>query len=455
MNRSTRSLAVSLTAAAAITTLGTLAAATMASAHGGQPKPVGKPAAATAAENAVFLVASLEGRNEVPVQGGPGVNDPDGKAVQVLRIQGTQISFATRWRGISAPTAGHIHAGAKGVNGAVKVGFFGSALPDSLNAAVGSVTADKALVDELVANPGNFYANLHTADFPGGAVRGQFHKATNPVDLNAVLRGGPFSGLLDGGQEVPGPAAAGDPDGQATTYVRARDGKVDYAFKFSGIAPPTDGHIHQGNVGTNGAVAVALFSAKGGLPASFSGIAGSVGGVSGDLISKINKNPAGFYGNLHTAEFPGGAVRGQLFKAGRTQVPNFVAAVASGEQIYKCTKQDDGSFAFTQHNVRATLTGGIKHSFVADAAGPPQWIAPDGSAVTGKLISKSANGADNIAELDLAATQNGNDEGLFADTVEILRLNTVGGVAPAGTCDPAKQAFAKVPYKADYLFLTR
>jgi len=39
--------------------------------------------------------------------------------------------------------------------------------------------------------------------------------------------------------------------------------------------------------------------------------------------------------------------------------------------------------------------------------------------------------------------------------VEILRLNTVGGVAPAGACDPATQPIVKVPYKADYVFLTK
>jgi hypothetical protein len=270
-----------------------------------------------------------------------------------------------------------------------------------------------------------------------------------------VLRTGPFTSLMDGGQEVPGPAPVGDPDGHATSYVDVKRERIDYAFAFNGIAPPTDGHIHAGNVGTNGGVAVGLFTVKGGLPASISGIAGSVGGVKSDLTEKIRKSPSGFYTNLHTGEFPGGAVRGQLFKAGRDQIANFTASVVEGEQIYACTKQADGSFAFTQHNVRAVLAGGIRHSFVKDDAGPPQWVAPDGSSVTGTLISKTPNGADNIAELDLDLTQTGKDEGLFADAVEVLRLNTVGGVAPAGSCDPKKQPIAKVPYKADYVFLTK
>lgn len=79
--------------------------------------------------------------------------------------------------------------------------------------------------------------------------------------------------------------------------------------------------------------------------------------------------------------------------------------------------------------------------------------APDRSQVTAKLISRTPNGDKNIPELDLAATQTGKPRGLRAGTAEILRLNTEGGVAPAGDCEPG--AIAKVPYKADYVFVQR
>jgi uncharacterized protein DUF3455 len=86
-------------------------------------------------------------------------------------------------------------------------------------------------------------------------------------------------------------------------------------------------------------------------------------------------------------------------------------------------------------------------------SGPPQWQAPDGSAVTGKAVTKNANGAGNIAELNLDATQIGASTGLLAHSVEVLRLNTVGGVAPTGTCDPQATPTAAVPYQADYVFI--
>ena len=92
-------------------------------------------------------------------------------------------------------------------------------------------------------------------------------------------------------------------------------------------------------------------------------------------------------------------------------------------------------------------------TFVQPAAGPPQWQAADGSAVTGKVVTKNANGAGNIAELDLDATQIGDSSGLLSNAVEVLRLNTVGGVAPTGTCDPQATPLVNVPYQADYVFI--
>ena len=35
--------------------------------------------------------------------------------------------------------------------------------------------------------------------------------------------------------------------------------------------------------------------------------------VSDDLIDEIRRSPRGFYVNVHTADYPNGAIRGQLF----------------------------------------------------------------------------------------------------------------------------------------------
>jgi hypothetical protein len=264
------------------------------------------PQISPAAAGPMFFGAELKGANEVP---GPG--DPDGRAVAVVRIQGQQVSYALAWRGLAAVTASHIHIGAAGSAGGVKVAFFGGTLPANFTAVTGTVTVtDQALLDSIVADPAGFYANIHTTEFPGGAVRGQLRALRHPVDLQRFVQVGGLISVDTGDQEI----AGGDPDGHATAFVRAFGGTVRFGFSFAGIAPPTAGHIHLGPVGVNGPVVVPFFA--GALPASVNGFAGTVTGVDPKLVRAINRDPRGYYTNLHNADFPGGAVRGQLFRPG-------------------------------------------------------------------------------------------------------------------------------------------
>ncbi|MDI2129965.1 CHRD domain-containing protein [Yinghuangia seranimata] len=269
-----------------------------------------------------------------------------------------------------------------------------------------------------------------------------------------------FAVSLNGGNEVPTPGgpAAGDKDGTAVAYLQVSGDEIRFAAAFKGIAAPATGTIQAGAKGENGAVEVTLFTA----PAyGNNGTAtGTVRVKDAQFLADLKANPRAFHLDIATPEFPGGAVRGQVNGIRSTLDMDHAlqrdtkASVTQGVQIYACTVQPDGSFAFTQDNVRATLDNGISHFFANPGpAGPPEWLARDRSAVTGKVLARTPNGTGNIAELDLAATQAGRPFGLLAGTDEILRLNTVGGVAPSGPCDPAAQARVEVPYRADYVFL--
>jgi hypothetical protein len=255
---------------------------------------------------------------------------------------------------------------------------------------------------------------------------------------------------MEGRNEVSGGVAGG----QALELIGIQGNTLSYSVSWRGTGAPTEAAIRSGASGVDGPVVVPLFT----KPRPSGGFAsGSVTVTDPTVLDALRSNPGGFYSDLRTADFPQGAVRAQLHLLNHTVATSGVAAVQesviTGSQIYACTLQTDGSFAFTQHNVEAHLTGGIHHTFVQPDAGPPQWQAPDGSAVTGKVVTRNANGAGNIAELNLDATQIGASTGLLAHAVEVLRLNTVGGVAPTGTCDPQATPTVSVPYQADYIFI--
>jgi hypothetical protein len=276
-----------------------------------------KPDRSAAMERArlkpLFLQARLDGRQEVPVAGKPPVGDPKGSATAIVRVQGDRVTFASSWKGISAPTLGHIHQGAAGVNGDVKVPLFATAMPDTVTAAAGVLTvSDPAISDALRADPSGFYVNLHTKEFPGGAVRGQLTRLNRPADLLGLLEGGLVKAFLSGDNEVPvaGGPAVGDPTGRAVTFIRPNSTQVGYSFAWLGITP-TLGHIHKAPAGANGPVVVPLFTTP--VPSTVFAISGTATGLDAALVNDISYHPSDYYANLHTAQFPGGAVRGQLF----------------------------------------------------------------------------------------------------------------------------------------------
>ncbi|MEU0966611.1 CHRD domain-containing protein [Streptomyces sp. NPDC005917] len=291
---------------------------------------------------------------------------------------------------------------------------------------------------------------LSGAAVPAAAATSPSPSSTDSVVLVASLRGA---------NEVPvaGGAAVGDKDGTALEFIQVKGDQVTVALTWRGTGRPTDLQINQGAKGANGGMKIdfgnLLRTAKG------NSVTGSVKVTDKALLKQLTTDPGAFYANLRTAEFPGGAVRGQLhavttvsdLKNGDLKNGGFQASVVTGKQIYECKPATGGGYAFAQRDVSAKLDFGIRHSYVAPNSGTPQWVAPDGSAVTGTVLTKTANGDGNIPELDLKATQSGKKHGLLAHTGEVLRLNTVGGVAPAGSCTPG--AVVGVPYQADYVFV--
>lgn len=114
--------------------------------------------------------AALSGANEI------GGGDPDGRGSATFVIEDGQLCFGIAVANISAPTGAHIHAGKQHENGPVVVALVAPSTGDP-GASSGCVPIADELAAAIRAHPNQYYVNVHTADFPGGAVRGQvfFH----------------------------------------------------------------------------------------------------------------------------------------------------------------------------------------------------------------------------------------------------------------------------------------
>ena len=118
--------------------------------------------------------------------------------------------------------------------------------------------------------------------------------------------GRPISTSLTGAAEVPGP---GDADGTGTFKATLNPGQdqICYELSVSNIATPTAAHIHVGASDKAGPVVVTLKTPT-------EGSVKECVEFDREKLKLILQKPQDYYVNVHNAEFPDGAVRGQLSK---------------------------------------------------------------------------------------------------------------------------------------------
>ena len=103
-------------------------------------------------------------------------------------------------------------------------------------------------------------------------------------------------------------------DSAAAGMIRITVDRAKHLLCYELVATGIDivaGHIHKAPAGSNGGVELDLNSFGQPLDEVSSGCTAD---VRKGLLRGLAKNPDRFYVNLHTEEFPGGEIRGQLAK---------------------------------------------------------------------------------------------------------------------------------------------
>ena len=129
----------------------------------------------------VTLTTRLEGAQEVPAA------DPDamGNAVIKINAKAGTVCFDATFDRVGTPNRGHIHKAIAGANGPIVVPFFELVAAPNTDARFDElergrikdcVTADPALLADIVAHPDLYYVNLHNTRYPGGAFRCQLDR---------------------------------------------------------------------------------------------------------------------------------------------------------------------------------------------------------------------------------------------------------------------------------------
>ena len=245
----------------------------------------------TARSGGVAITVTMHGVAEQPDPG-----DPDGVGSATIRLRQGQgrVCYTLAAESIQASNGAHIHKGGADQSGPVVVPF---ATPNAQGTSSGCAAVVRTLVADILRNRSSYYVNVHTGDFPAGAIRAQLALPSTAKLLVTSLTGAaerPTPGDSDGG-------------GTAAFLLFPDSGKLCYTLAVRNITLPTAGaHIHRGGADEAGPVAVPLQQ-----PLA-SGTSSGCLTPDAAIVRDIAQNPAGFYANVHTPEFPAGAVRGQL-----------------------------------------------------------------------------------------------------------------------------------------------
>lgn len=121
--------------------------------------------------------------------------------------------------------------------------------------------------------------------------------------------------VMTGAKEVDstGAKGGGDKNGRGSFSATLDGRQLCYGIQVKNIDNPVASHIHKAGRNAAGPVVQELDAPATGDP----GASSACVRVSRSLARDLRRHPGRYYVNVHTAKFPNGAVRGQLFARSR------------------------------------------------------------------------------------------------------------------------------------------
>jgi len=121
--------------------------------------------------SAVQLYVHATGAEVLPADNANKGGSPTGFADATFKVdtRSNRICYTVTTNGLKDVVAGHIHTGAKGVDGGVAVALN----PAKFNRGRSCVSVSAAVATDIAMNPEMYYFNLHSKLYGGGVVRGQ------------------------------------------------------------------------------------------------------------------------------------------------------------------------------------------------------------------------------------------------------------------------------------------
>jgi len=335
----------------------------------------------------------LTASQEVPATSTPGYGNA---TVAFTDATHTNVAVTITVANLGSPISNfHIHEGAAGVSGPVVINLIGLGGTFTNGTMTGTFPVAADVAGRMLANPGNFYVNVHTTANPGGAIRGQLaYNAGGVITYAAELRGT---------NEVPSNASTAF--GSAYVTIDPVNATITWEVNTNGIVSPTVAHIHRGAAGVSGPVVINFATQASdivnGRTKGSTTIAAqqSASFTAADLTALGSGNASGYYVNVHSSAFPGGELRGQLVQTGDVDI-----AVAGhvtngiGQTFVTDTRIFNPSYTASAVALVEYLTGGS-----TAASSTVVNIAPRGTAVLDDVTGVALNSSNSIGALRVSS----------------------------------------------------